>query len=152
MIEGFETVDFSAEHILPVSELETLCFSSPISAKNLESILIGGIGKGFVCVETKSGRTAAYGGVMIAADEAQILNIATHPDFRKKGLGRTIVGTIAEYAQSQGATFITLEVRESNTAAISLYASMGFCEVGRIKQYYKDPREDALILKKELCS
>lgn len=151
-IDGFELVDFSRDHIISVAELERLCFSSPISEKNLETILVNGIGKGFVCIETKSGRIAAYGGVIVAADEAQILNIATHPDFRNRGLGRETVKAIIYYSQTQGADFITLEVRESNGAAIGLYKSLGFYEVGRLKQYYKRPAEDALILKRELDS
>lgn len=151
-LHGFEMVRLSEEHTASVAELERLCFSTPISQKNLESILLGGIGAGFVCIETKSGTVAAYGGVMVAADEAQVLNVATHPGFRKMGLGRAIVNTIINHARSSGAEFITLEVRENNSAAIALYKSFDFYEVGRLKKYYKDPCEDALILKKELGS
>ena len=152
MTEGFELVAFDREHILPVAELEKACFSNPISARNLEALLISGIGKGFVCIETKSGNAVAYGGVMVAADEAQILNIATRSDFRRMGLGRAVVEAILDFSRSRGAEFITLEVREGNVSAISLYEGLGFYEVGRIKKYYSDPTEDALILKKELSS
>ena len=147
----FETLELSAEHIDPVAELEQLCFSHPISKKNLETLLVGGIGKGFVSVDTKNGKIAAYGGVIVAAGEAQVLNVATHPDHRRSGLGRAIMSRITEYSALRGAEYITLEVRESNSPAIALYSSMGFHEVGRIKGYYKTPSEDALILKKELC-
>ena len=150
--EGFEIKPLSSEHIDSVGKIEELCFSMPISVNNLRSILIDGIGDGFVCLETNSGKIAAYGGVIVAADEAQILNIATHPDFRKRGLGRAIVKTIINYSKGCGAEFITLEVRENNNAAIALYKLFGFCEVGRLKQYYKNPCEDALILKLELGS
>ncbi len=150
--EEFEIKSLSSEHISSVAKLEELCFSMPISVNNLRSILINGIGNGFVCIETNSCRIAAYGGVIVAADEAQVLNIATHPDFRKRGLGKEIVKTIIDYSKGRGAEYITLEVRENNIAAISLYKSFGFCEVGRLKQYYKNPCEDALILKLELGS
>ena len=142
-------ISFEKEHIGAVYELEKMCFSSPISEKNLETILIDGIGKGFVCVDDESNCVVAYGGVMIAADEAQILNIATHPDFRGQGLGKAIVRAILDYSKLSGASVVSLEVRESNLVAIRLYESFGFFEVGRIKKYYKAPDEDALIMKKE---
>ena len=81
-----------------------------------------------------------------------ILNIATHPDHRGKGLARHVLNNIIDYSKVNGASFITLEVRESNTVAIGLYISSGFCEVGRLKNYYKHPSEDALILKREIFS
>lgn len=139
---------FEKKHVAPVAELERMCFSSPISENNLEAILVGGIGRGFVCLEDD--RVVAYGGVMIAADEAQILNIATHPDFRGRGLGKAIVSAILDCSKSEGAAVISLEVRESNVTAIRLYEAFGFCEAGRIKKYYKAPEEDALIMKKEI--
>lgn len=149
-IDGFELALLSAEHIIAVAELEKMCFSNPISEINIKNFLVDGIGKGFVFVETKTGKIVAYGGVIVAADEAQILNVATHPDYRGLGLARNILESIVGYSQSEGAEFITLEVRESNAIAIGLYRSCGFYEVGRLKQYYKHPCEDALILKKDI--
>ena len=148
--EEFRIIDLGEDHISMVAELEKLCFSSPISEKNIKSILVDGIGKGFVCIEAKSECVVAYGGVMIAADESQILNIATHPEFRGKGLARQVLDRITDYCRENGAGFITLEVREGNEIAINLYKSSGFYEVGRIKQYYKHPTEDAIILKRDL--
>ena len=148
----FDFAILSECHITDVAELERICFSSPISEANIKSILVDGIGKGFVCVERQSGKVAAYGGVMVAADEAQILNIATHPDRRGKGLARCALNNILDYSKNNGASFITLEVRESNSVAIGLYTSSGFYEVGRLKNYYKHPTEDALILKREIIS
>ena len=139
---------FEKKHVAAVAELERICFSSPISEKNLETILVGGIGKGFVCLDDTD-KVVAYGGVMIAADEAQILNIATNPDFRGRGLGKAIVSAILDCSKTAGAAVVSLEVRESNLAAIKLYKSFDFYEVGRIKKYYKAPEEDALIMKKE---
>ena len=146
----FKIVEITAEHIDDVCGLEESCFSHPISKKNLELLLLGGMGKGFVSYDTKENKIAAYGGVMVAADEAQVLNVATHSDYRRRGLGKKIMTRLLEHSVSCGAEFITLEVRENNSPAISLYNSLGFNEVGRIKGYYKDPAEDALILKKEL--
>ena len=148
----FKITDFAEEHISSVAELERSCFSSPISEANLRALLLGGIGKGFVCIETKSGNISAYGGVIVAAGEAQILNIATHENFRRQGLGRLVVKSILEYSEALGAEYITLEVRENNLPAIRLYESLGFFEVGKIKDYYVSPKENALILKKDLSA
>jgi ribosomal-protein-alanine N-acetyltransferase len=150
--KNFEIETLSDEHLAPVAELEQLCFSRPISKDNLKAFLIDGIGRGFVSVETKSGEIAAYGGVIVAAGEAQILNIATHPSYRRLGLGRKIMQCVIEYSKLCEAEYITLEVREGNTPAVSLYEVLGFEAVGKIKGYYKDPVEDALIMKKELCN
>ena len=138
------------ELIPSVADLERKCFSSPISEEGLRSLYVGGIGKGFVCTEAVTGTVLAYGGVMCAADEAQVLNIATCPEYRRNGLARAILTAILEYSQESGAEFITLEVREGNLPAKTLYKDNGFYDVGRLKNYYKAPTEDGLILKKDL--
>ena len=146
----FETVELRAEHVDAVAALEELCFSHPISKKNLELFLLGEMGRGFVSFDTKNGNVSAYGGVIVVAGEAQVLNVATHPEYRRLGLGREIMTKIIAHSVSCGAEYITLEVREGNAPAIALYHSLGFFAVGRIKGYYKDPSEDALVMKKEL--
>ena len=142
--------ELKAEHIDMVAELEELCFAHPLSKTNLGMLLPGGIGNGFVIVDDERQVAAAYGGIICVLDEGQILNIATHPDYRRQGLGRKIMEAIFSHAREKGITFITLEVRESNAAAIGLYKSLGFFEVGRLKGYYDSPKEDGLILKVDL--
>ena len=78
--------------------------------------------------------------------EAEILNLAVTPGWRRRGLGRRLVETAIEAARAAGATRIFLEVRESNGAALALYAALGFLEAGRRRNYYRAPEEDALIL------
>lgn len=146
-----ETLTLTDEHVELVAELEKVCFSSPISKDNLKAFFVDGIGKGFVSVETESGDIASYGGVIVAGGEAQVINVATHPTYRRMGLGYTIMQRIIAYSIECGAEYITLEVREGNSPALALYESLGFNAVGRIKGYYKAPIEDALILRKELC-
>ena len=131
--------------------LEELCFSHPISEGNLKMLLPGGIGRGFIIVDEEREAAAAYGGIITAADEGQILNIATHPDHRRRGYGRMIMDAIVGYSKEIGLAFITLEVRESNIPAISLYESMGFYKVGRLKGYYNTPKEDGIILRLDLA-
>jgi len=80
-------------------------------------------------------------------DEWEIENVAVKPDARRRGLGSHMVGEFINLAKIIGAKAIFLEVRESNRAAIALYEKWAFTEEGRRKSYYKDPEEDALILK-----
>ncbi|MEM7127468.1 MAG: ribosomal protein S18-alanine N-acetyltransferase [Chloroflexota bacterium] len=91
----------------------------------------------------------AYGGMWILDEEVHILVFATHPAWRECGIGEWLLLNMLILANQKGAKTTTLEVRESNVAAQSLYASMGFEEIGRRKNYYKDTngsREDAIIL------
>ena len=80
-------------------------------------------------------------------DEWEIENLAIKPDARRRGLGSHLVGEFINLAKVIGAKAIFLEVRESNHAARALYEKWAFTEEGRRKSYYKDPEEDALVLK-----
>ena len=128
--------------------LEKLCFHQPWSASSLELLTKDGIGVGYLCEQT--GDIVAYGGMLIAVDEGQITNIAVHPDRRGQGLGLAIVQALIKHAKAARLATITLEVRVSNTPAISLYRKVGFAEVGRRKGFYTKPTEDALIMELKL--
>ncbi len=151
MTEGIKIVELKEEHLSMVTALEGLCFAHPISEGNLKMLLPGSIGCGFVMVDEDRKVAAAYGGIITAADEGQILNIATHPDYRRLGYGRMIMDAIVGYSREKNISFITLEVRESNIPAIALYEGMGFYNVGRLKGYYNTPKEDGLILRLDLA-
>ena len=127
-----------------VAELEKLCFSQPWSRSSLELLTKEGIGVGMVC--SRDGNVCAYGGMMVAVDEGQITNIATHPDYRRQGFGRAVVESLIKYAKMNGLDSISLEVRESNRAAIDLYLSLGFKVEGKRKDFYTKPTENALIM------
>ena len=83
-------------------------------------------------------------------EEVHINNIAVHPDFRRKGIARYVLREILAKVEKEGARFITLEVRPSNKAALSLYRKLGFNPLGLRRDYYLKPKEDALILGKSL--
>lgn len=83
-------------------------------------------------------------------DEAHLSNIAVDPAHRRKGIGRFILEKIIDSVKKKGAKFLTLEVRVSNTGAISLYTKMNFRVVGIRKNYYTNPVEDAFIMMKNL--
>lgn len=88
----------------------------------------------------------AYGGYWLLGDEAHIVTIATHPDYRRRGLAEHLLRLMIERAQAGGATDITLEVRMGNRAAQRMYDKLGFVKVGVRKEYYRDNREDALLM------
>ena len=129
-----------------VAELEKLCFSQPWSKNSLELLTKEGIGMGMVC--RKDGIVCAYGGMLVAVDEGQITNIATHPDFRRRGCASAVIDALEEFLSSKGVDSIFLEVRVSNTPARSLYERKGFRTVGVRKNYYRFPTEDAAVMLK----
>jgi ribosomal-protein-alanine N-acetyltransferase len=102
----------------------------------------------FLVAETADG-VAGYVVALDAADEGEILNLAVAPAGRRHGLGRALVEAILAALNNRGAQHVYLEVRESNAPARALYAAHGFREVGRRKQYYRRPVEDAIVLRRD---
>ena len=137
----------SAEHIPAVAEMEKLCFSEPWSENSL-GILTGDGAVGFVALE--DGLVTAYVGMMLVLDEGQITNVATFPKYRRQGFGRAVMEALERYARDRGITLMSLEVRESNLGAVALYESLGWRSVGRRKNFYRHPVEDALVMIKEI--
>ena len=78
-----------------------------------------------------------------------MMNVAVHPDHRRKGVAEALILALVEELKAMDSHCLTLEVRASNAPAIALYEKLGFFEIGRRKNYYRNPREDALILRKE---
>jgi ribosomal-protein-alanine acetyltransferase len=105
-------------------------------------------------VGEREGRIVAFGVLMLAPGEAQVLNLSVVPDARRAGLGRALLRQFVEFAAQAGAEQCFLEVRVSNAPAHALYASEGFEPVARRDDYYpataSSPREDALVLRRAL--
>lgn len=94
----------------------------------------------------------AHGVMSVGADECHVLNLCVHPDWQGKGIGRRMLRRLLGMAQERGADTAFMEVRVSNTAARSLYAAEGFCEIGTRRNYYpaQRGREDAVVLARAL--
>ncbi len=129
------------KHIADIAEIESLCFSSPWSEKALELLCRE---NNFGIAVTEGEKAVAYGGMTCILDEGEILNIAVHPDYRRRGYGRAVVRALLAEAEKRGITKIFLEVRASNLPAIALYSSEGFEEVGIRKGFYSFPTEDGI--------
>ena len=127
-----------------VAEIEKSCFSSPWTREGLESELANPQAEFFV-LECE-GTVAAYMGMHIVLDECYIANVAVSPAFRKRGFGERLVKNALSVAEKKSCSFITLEVRVSNTPAIALYEKCGFERVGERKNFYSSPTENALIM------
>lgn len=123
--------------------LERAVFVHPWSAEAL-ALLCGESAFGFACVSADT--VVAYGGMLTVLDEGQITNIATHPNHRRRGHAAAVLTALLGEARARGLSFVTLEVRESNAAAIALYQKFGFEAVGYRPRFYTCPVEGARIM------
>ena len=139
----------AAEELLPqIEQLERLCFSMPWTLEMLHSQLPDERHE-FLAAE-RDGEVLGYVGMMYVLDEGYIANVAVSPEHRRKGIADKIINNLCLICDELELSFVTLEVRATNTAAISLYAKHGFEQVGRRKNYYDLPKEDAILMTKFL--
>ena len=144
---SIEIKKITEDMLADVAKLEQECFAEPWSETSL-GLLVSERAVGFAALV--DGRLAAYAGMTHVLDEGQITNIATYPEFRRRGLARMLLGALDEYSKKNGIAFLSLEVRESNAAARALYASCGWADAGLRRKFYRFPTEDALIMNKTL--
>lgn len=137
----------TAREVPQVAELEKLCFAMPWSEKSVAGELDNPLALWLVAMDGES--LAGYVGSQTVMDETDMMNLAVTPQFRRQGVGEALVNALVASLKELGSRCLTLEVRDSNGPARALYAKLGFAEVGRRRGYYRDPREDALILRKE---
>ena len=142
-----EIINMNESHVAAVAELEKLCFSAPWSENSVRSELTNPLSLWLVAVEDD--RVLGYIGSQTVLDEADMMNVAVSPEARQKGVGQALVTSLAERLKAKAVRCLTLEVRASNVPAKALYQKLGFVQVGRRPNYYRNPREDALILRKE---
>ena len=140
-------VPMNESHVAQVAELEKICFSDPWSEKSVASELSNPLSCWLVAEE--DGLVAGYVGSQTVIDESDMMNVAVHPDHRRKGIAEKLVVELVEALKKRGSHCLTLEVRASNEPAKALYEKLGFIQVGLRKNYYRNPKEDALILRKE---
>ena len=138
-------VPMNADHLDEVAELERICFSTPWSrnmlAEELDNLL-----SAFLVALDDNDKVVGYAGVQIILDEGYITNVAVRPECRRQGIAAKLLQVFLDFAKANKLAFLTLEVRASNYDAIALYGSRGFRSVGRRKNYYEHPKEDAIIM------
>ena len=139
--------NMTAAHVSSVAELEKVCFSAPWSENSVASELNNPLALWLVAVEND--RLAGYIGSQSVEGEADVMNVAVHPDFRRRGIAEELCRQLVSVLNERDVHSLTLEVRASNAPAIALYEKLGFTLVGRRPNYYRHPKEDALIMRKE---
>ena len=143
----YEIVPMDRSHIDQIAALERECFSTPWTEQMLSDALFDSQAS-FIVAEAEDGHILGYAGLHVIVDEGYIDNIAVEPDARRHGVASALLDVYCRFG-AVNLAFLTLEVRASNYDAIALYGSRGFRSVGRRKNYYEHPREDAIIMTRE---
>ena len=140
-------VPMNADHLDEVAELERICFSTPWSRNMLAEELDNACSAFLVAVDAND-KVVGYAGLQVVLDEGYIANVAVEEAARRHGVGSALMDVYCRFGQAH-LSFLTLEVRASNTSAIQLYLKHEFEEVGRRKNFYSNPKEDAIIMTRE---
>ncbi len=141
-------INFCREADIPaLAAIEAACFSDPWSENSLRAQLTGEVGLSLVA--RLDGCAVGELFMSLYPPEGEVLRIAVLPELRGRGIARALLARGIELALSRGACVLYLEVREGNAPAISLYRACGFSLCGRRRNYYRLPREDALMMQRK---
>lgn len=140
-------VPLTHEYVEQIARLEAECFSCPWSERSISSEITNPLSCWIVAVDGDT--VAGYVGSQSVMGEADMMNIAVSIPYRRKGIAKSLVEMLIAELMERKVHCLTLEVRASNNAAVSLYKQLGFIQIGRRPNYYSAPKEDALILRKE---
>lgn len=135
------------EQLSQAAELETLCFTDPWSTAMLREHWNNPCSVTLAAADLQ-GTLLGYAGLLRVLDEGYITNVAVHPGFRRCGIASALLDALETLARKKEWAFLTLEVRVSNYAARALYEKQGFMEAGLRRGYYRQPKEDAMIMTK----
>ncbi|HET9982889.1 MAG TPA: ribosomal protein S18-alanine N-acetyltransferase [Longimicrobiales bacterium] len=131
-----------------VMEIEYACYSMPWNESTFRGLLRRSDADLFV-IET-AGVVAGYAVFWSVLDQGELGNVAVSPEWRRRGLARRLLDAVFARARERRIREVFLEVRVSNLGAQDLYRRYGFREVGRRRNYYMEPVEDALVMRKDL--
>ncbi len=144
-----EFLKMDEAHVAAIAELEKMCFSDPWSINSISSELANSLSTWLVAVDGEI--VCGYVGSQSVLDGADMMNIAVHPSYRNRGIGCGLIERLIDLLKERDVCSLSLEVRVSNESAIGLYRKMGFDVVGKRPGYYRNPREDAYIMRKEFA-
>lgn len=136
----------TAEHLDEVILIEQDCFVHPWSRQSIESELANE--NSVFLTAIVDNKVVGYIGMNVVVDEGYIFNVAVDKEYRKRGIGSALINELVNFGKKNNLCFLTLEVRESNKNARSLYSKFGFIKVGERKDYYKEPVENAVLMTK----
>ena len=132
-------------HTGQIADIERLCFPDPWSRQLLEE-LVDHAGAVSLAAVGEDGTVLGYASAQTVLDEGYINNVAVHPACRRQGIASRLLEELRRQGEALELAFLTLEVRASNAPAIALYEKHGFAAVGRRKNYYDAPKEDAILM------
>jgi [ribosomal protein S18]-alanine N-acetyltransferase len=140
----------SPQDVSAIARIERASFGDPWSEDAFRELLR--IPSAIFLVATKGSENAVTGYIVaaVASDQAEILNLAVNPSERRGGLGGELLDAVSGALVARGAREVFLDVRESNVAALALYRSRGFTSLSRRRNYYRNPVEDALVLRRAI--
>ena len=141
----YRIIDTTQTQLEQIEKIEQQCFSCPWTLDQLRSQL-SDERHVFLAAVAENGAVLGYVGMMFVLDEGYISNVAVAPDFRRQGVADALISALMTRAEELNLAFVTLEVRAGNEPAKSLYAKHGFVPVGRRKNYYDLPKEDAILM------
>ncbi|MBQ9978538.1 MAG: ribosomal protein S18-alanine N-acetyltransferase [Clostridia bacterium] len=131
-------------HASFIASIEACTFTHPQSEGSLAEFFASERNFSVLCFE--GDELVSYCTVTTVLDEAQIINVATSEHYKRRGCAHMVMTRVLEECEKRGITLISLEVRESNASAISLYEKLGFLTAGKRRDFYRDPRENALVM------
>lgn len=144
MLEKIEITPMTIADLDEVYEIEKISFSMPWTKQMwMDEMIKSQIANHLVA--RLDGKILGYAGFWLIIDEAEIVNIAVHPEYRRKGIGNLLLKELLNLAKTKEAKLVTLEVRETNESAKKLYSKSGFQLIAIRKKFYKDTNEDALV-------
>ncbi len=140
-------VNMEESHVCQIAALEKRFFSAPWDEKSIASELNNDLACWLAALDGDT--VVGYVGSQTVLGESDMMNLAVHPDYQRQGIGEALVLALIEGLKARESYCLTLEVRASNIPAKRLYEKLGFRTVGKRKNYYQRPKEDADILRKE---
>ena len=142
---SFRIVPMTAAHLPQVAALEKVCFPDDPWSEGLFRNALDRPDTALLAAEKEDGAVLGYAVMSAVLDEGNLDNIAVAPHCRRRGVADALLSTLTDFGRTR-LSVLLLEVRPSNHAAIALYEKHGFVPVGRRKNYYESPREDALLM------
>lgn len=138
----FTIICATKDNVADILKIENACFSTPWSESSIRESMENPCSRFYLALA--DGEAAGYIGVQIFSGEGYVTNVAVLPEFRRRGIAKALINKALENEME----FLTLEVRESNCKAISLYTSLGFETVGKRPRFYREPDESAILMTK----
>ncbi|MDZ4993949.1 ribosomal-protein-alanine N-acetyltransferase [Clostridium perfringens] len=143
-MSSYKIEPMNSSHVEGIFEVSKLSLPEAWNIESIEKELSNKLAKYLVALD--GNKVIGFVGMWIVFDEGDITNIAVHPDYRKQGVGNLLMDSLIALCKESNITSLTLEVRESNHPAQNLYKKHGFQEEGVRKNFYDNPKENAIIM------